>query len=282
MRAQHLFPPREDVGPIGQRVFEQYLDAHSIDWEYETLPGNAQPDYLIHPGASQCIVEVKTVGWPKPWPTEPISPDDPVRRKIKKARPQFREYKNMPCGLALHSATMFGPQDSSTLLAAAFGPGLIASRDYSTIDPNPTFYRLVDQAKLPEDLNHLVQPMLTAEMNRTFSALILLSYHAIDLLHLEVWKLLYAKQQSGLPVEFGDQFNLLNELAPRFDRTQQPLRTPRVIVIENPHARTPFPTDLFRGAFDQRWGWVDGWCGPTWIGSTLEGLMKDGVPFHML
>ena len=55
-----------------------------------------------------------------------------------------------------------------------------------------------------------------------------------------------------------------------------------MIVIENPYARLPFQDDLFRGPFDQRWGWRDGWCGPVWIGSELEAMAKDGVPFDML
>jgi hypothetical protein len=124
--------------------------------------------------------------------------------------------------------------------------------------------------------------MLTADINRTFSALLLLCHHAIDPLHLEVWRRLYAKQESAQIVEFGDQFNLLNELAGNFDRSQVIPRIPRVIVIENPHARVAFPKDLFRGPFDQRWGWQGDWCGPTWIGSALDSLAKGGVPFYML
>ena len=42
------------------------------------------------------------------------------------------------------------------------------------------------------------------------------------------------------------------------------------------------PEDLFRGPFDQRWGWKDDLCGPVWIGAELEALYQSGVPFHML
>ncbi|HEX3747561.1 MAG TPA: hypothetical protein VHW09_26685 [Bryobacteraceae bacterium] len=272
----------EDIGAVGQRLFEKYLDAQAIKWEYEAVSGDCKPDYLITHDAGQCIVEIKTVGWPEQWPSDPISPDDPVRLKIKKARRQFREYKGMPCALAVHSASMFGPSDPPTMLAAAFGPGVISSRDQTSIDPSPVFYRFPKWSDLPEDLKHLSEPLLKDNSNTTFSALILLGYHAIDSLHLEVWRRLYAKQQAGLVVEFGDQFNLLNELAPGFDRTQPPARSPRVIVIENRFARLQFPEDLFRGPFDQYWGWQGGWCGPVWIGSELESLAKEGVPFYML
>jgi hypothetical protein len=56
-----------------------------------------------------------------------------------------------------------------------------------------------------------------------------------------------------------------------------------VITIENCHRRLPFPEDLFRGRFDQRWGWKDGWCGPIWVGDSLRALYEhEGVPFYML
>jgi hypothetical protein len=272
----------QDIGEVGQRLFADYLDLQAIKWEYEAVSGDCKPDCLIQHGDAQVIVEVKTVGWPEEWPGDPFSPDDAVRLKIMKTRRQFREYKAMPCALAVHAATMFGPQDPSIMLAAGFGPGVIPSRDHGSIDPAPTFYRFPDWSDLPEDLKHLSAPMLKEGSNPTFSALILLGHHAIDPLHLEIWKRLYAKQQSGVPLESGDQFDLLNELAPRFDRKQPPARTPRVIVIENPYARVPFPKDLLRGPFDQGWGWRDGWCGPDWIGTRLESLVKEGVPFDML
>jgi hypothetical protein len=272
----------EDIGEVGQRLFAEYLDLQAIKWEYEAVEGNAKPDFLIHHKGSDAIVEVKTVGWPEEISSDGHYPDQPVRRKIKKAQKQFREYKDKPCALAVHAGCMFGPQDPSIMLAAAFGPGVIPSRDHSAIDPSPTYYRCPKWSELPDNLKHLSEPMFKEGINRTFSALLLLGYHSIDPLHLEVAKLLYTRQQSGISIQFEDQFNLLNELAPNHDRTKPPARTPRVIVIENPYARLPFQDDLFRGPFDQRWGWRDGWCGPVWIGSELEAMAKDGVPFDML
>jgi hypothetical protein len=58
-----------------------------------------------------------------------------------------------------------------------------------------------------------------------------------------------------------------------------------VIVLENPYtpAARRFPEDFFVGPFDQRRGpYNDDLYGPVWIGSTLEALYGDGVPFQML
>jgi hypothetical protein len=266
-----------------ESVFEDYLDLQNLSWEYEALPGTKKPDYLIHHAEGDCVVEVKTIGDPDPRPQHGFEPDRPVRRKIRKARKQLGEYKNFSCSLAVFSESMFGPHDPSVILAAAFGPGFVeAGRDHGRIDPRPSFYRFSRKSELPSHLQFLSDPTLSPAVNRTFSALILLGHHALDELHLEVWRRLYAKQESGEAVEPGDQFRLLSELGSTFERPRMRTPTPRVVVIENRYARIPFPNDLFRGPYDQRWGWREEWCGPTWIGTVLESLANDCVPFYML
>ena len=100
-------------------------------------------------------------------------------------------------------------------------------------------------------------------------------------LNLEVWKRMFAQQESAQPID--NQFDLLNELGPTLRDCRRFAGTIRVIVIENCHRRIPFPEDLFRGPFDQRWGWKDGWCGPVWIGDKLRELYEqEGGPFYML
>jgi hypothetical protein len=266
-----------------ESVFEDYLGLQNLSWEYEALPGKKKPDYFIHHAQGGCVVEVKAIEDPDPLPVSGFEPDRAVRRKIRKARTQLGEYRDLSCSLAVFSESMFGPHDPSVILAAAFGPGFVeAGRDHSRIDPRPSYYRFSTRSELPSHLQFLSNPLLSPAANTTFSALILLGYHALDKLHLEVWKRLYAKQELGETVEPGDQFRLLSELGPTFRGPRIQTPTPRVVVIENRHARVPFPSDLFRGAFDQRWGWNEEWCGPTWIGTALESLAKDGVPFYML
>jgi hypothetical protein len=71
---------------------------------------------------------------------------------------------------------MFGPSDPSVLLSAAFGPGYQqAGRDYSKLDPSPSFYRFLKRSELPEDKHFLADAMLSPTANTTFSAIILLT-----------------------------------------------------------------------------------------------------------
>ena len=265
-----------------EMVFEHYLGDRGLAWEYESLPCQRKPDYLILHAEGNCIVEVKEVQDPDPWPTEGFHPDRPVRAKIHRARKQFREYKNLPCGLAVYSESIFGPYEPSIMLAAAFGPGYQqAGRDYSKIDPSPSFYRFLKRSELPADRHFLAEPLLSPVANTTFSAMIMLTRWELSELHLQVWKRMYAQQEACEPME--NQFDLLNELGPTLRNSPRFPGTIRVIVIENCHRRLPFPEDLFRGPFDQRWGWNDGWCGPLWIGDKLRELYEqEGVPFSML
>jgi hypothetical protein len=254
-----------------------------MTWEYETLPGLKKPDYVILCASGKCVVEVKEIEDPDPRPIEDFEPDRPVRAKIRRARKQLGEYKDLPCSLAIYSESMFGPYEPSIMLAAAFGPGYQQTgRDYSRIDPKPSFYRFLKQSELPEDKHFLADALLSPAANRTFSALIMLTRYEVNELHLEVWKRQYVQQEAGHEIHPDDQFRLLNELAPALGQSRRFAGTTRVIVIENRHRRVPFPQDLFRGPFDQRWGWTDDWCGPTWIGKKLKALYEEGVPFHML
>ena len=46
----------------------------------------------------------------------------------------------------------------------------------------------------------------------------------------------------------------------------------RVVVHENPYARVPFPVDLFRGPYDERYGGLDGRIQRLFHGETLAAL----------
>lgn len=73
--------------------------------------------------------------------------------------------------------------------------------------------------------------------------------------------------EAGQQIRPDDQSRLLNDLEGQFGQSQRFAGTIRVIVVENHNRRLPFPEDLFRGPFDQRWGWWGNeWCGPMWMG----------------
>jgi hypothetical protein len=264
-------------------LFENYLSQHGMKWEYEALSGRTKPDYAIPCASGKCVIEVKQIQNPNPPPAGGYNPGRFVRAKIQRARKQLREYKDHPCSLAIYSDSIFASHSPSTVLSAAFGPGFQhAGRDYSRIDPSPSFYRFFKRSELPPERHFLANALLSPTANTTFSALIALIHYQLSELHLEVWRRLYAMQEAGQMVNPQDQFRLLNELGPALNEKRRFEGTVRVIVIENRYGRIPFPQELFRGPFDQRWGWQGDLCGPVWLGSTLDDLYGQGVPFHML
>jgi hypothetical protein len=177
-----------------------------MTWEYEALPGLKKPDYVICCASGKCVVEVKEIEDPYPRPQGSFKPDRAVRAKIRRARKQFSEYKNLPCSLAVYSESIFGPHEPSVMLSAAFGPGYQqVGRDSRRVDPNPSFYRFLNKSELPEDRHFLANALLSPAANRTFSALILLKRYEVNELHLEVWRRLYERQEAGHEIDPGDR-----------------------------------------------------------------------------
>lgn len=103
-------------------VFERYLSQRELRFKHEAVAGRKKPDYLIHGPSGDCIIEVKQIEDPDPRPSGGFNPDRPVRAKIRSARRQLGEYKELPCSLAVYSESIFGPDDPVIMLSAAFGP----------------------------------------------------------------------------------------------------------------------------------------------------------------
>ena len=48
------------------------------------------------------------------------------------------------------------------------------------------------------------------------------------------------------------------------------LRELRVVICENPYARIPFPTELFRGPYDERYGNLSGGIQCIFVGEEIK------------
>ena len=255
-----------------EHLFERYLDSRGLRWAYEAHAGRKQPDYLIRLGPETCICEVKEFDDPDPKPTGGFSACPPIREKINRAARQFREYKHRPCGLVLfNSRSIYRSLDPTTVLSAALGQDFQEEPGTGgTIRPEPSSFRFFGSAKL------------TKGQNTTISAIIVLAHYELNDLLIEVWRRLYAKQEREGKVAPTDYFDLQTELGQDRPQALRYVGTIRVIAFHNPHARIPFPTNVFTGSFDQQWGLVDGCYRPIWLGSELGRLYNEGVPFVYL
>jgi len=254
-----------------EEVFERYLSGQKLQWN-RVESSEKHPDYSVLHEDTNCFFEVKEFDDPLNKPTGGFSPCPAIREKITQARKQFKKYRSHPCVLVLwNSKSIYRGVFLNVVGCAAFGD-FIQTNDSGPQDlrAGPPMYRFSGPAEL------------TAVQNTTISAIAILCPFRLNHLWLDVWQELKAKQDRGEEVTVFDQFALLQKFG-----QERPLRysyegTIRTILLENPHARVPFPTEIFNGPFDQRWSFKSEWFGPSFIGRELKRLRQEGVPFIYL
>jgi len=260
----------QDARTESEAVFERYLQAQGLKWMPIPTSDQKQPDYKVEHNGMICVFEVKEFDDPDPKPSGGYSPCPPIREKIHTAAKQFKNYRDCCCALVFWNTNFYRTVLPQTVLSAAFGE--YVRENHAPLGAEPSRYRFSGAAELRPDCNTRI------------SAIVVLAPYRLNHLWLEVWRRLDAKRQRGEIVETSDQFNLLNELSPDGTANYSYRGTIRTIVLENPYARVPFPHDLCVGAFDQRWSMnkETGWFGLAFMGSELERLKRDGVPFMYL
>ena len=251
-----------------EKAFERYLDTLNVKWSPVAPSAQKQPDYKIEHRSGICLFEVKEFDEPAIKPTGGFSPCPPIRKKIRKAAEKFKQHRDDCCSLVLWNSNFHRSVQPEAVLSAAFGD-YVRQAD-SAFGAEPSRYRCSGRAELRPDCN------------TTFSAIAILAPYQLNQLWLDVWKRLDAMRQQGHEIKISDQFELLNQLSPEGGTSYSYQGTIRTIVLENPYARIAFPPELFAGPFDQRWRMQSGWFRLVFIGSELERLKNNGVPFIYL
>ena len=251
-------------------AFEQYLQAQNLKWMAIPTSDQKQPDYKIEHGATACVFEVKEFDDPNPEPSGGFSPCPPIREKIHTAAKQFKNYRDCCCALVFWNTSLYRTVLPQTVLSAAFGEYVRENR--SPLGAEPSRYHFSGRAELRPDCNTRI------------SAIVVLAPYRLNHLWLDVWRRLDARRQRGEIIETRNQFDLLQQLSPNGTASYAYEGTIRTVILENPYARIAFPNDLFAGPFDQRWRMSreTGWFGLAFMGSELERIKRDGVPFIYL
>ncbi len=223
------------------RLFEQCLQEHGYtDFEYEKTP--AGPDYVVHLDDTDYLFEVKEFLPPSAqfdmheyfaWYGEKQS-IEPIRDKIGKARPQFKQFKDKPCCLVLynHGSRYIHLERWWDVAAAMYG------------QPAWTFSFDPARGRVMEDSTQLafteggkmIRPHTAEPLNTTFSAVLVMRYVDLD-----------PARPHALP----------NSSSGPEDK-HMPIGVPErklgIVVHENKDARIPFPQHIFSGPFDERYG----------------------------
>jgi hypothetical protein len=261
------------VHTVSELLFERYLTERELSFDYEPHMGRTRPDYSINHAGQAVILEVKEFDDPNPRPRGGFTVCPAIRNKIREARRQFAECRDRPCGIVLNNpASIFRLLDVMSVASACFG---------KYIQQEPAF-----DGRLHIDAPSYTfsggKAALTRAHSTTLSAAIILAHYHIDELWFATWRQLWKKQASGLPIQPNDQLDIINQLAPTVHPRYRFEGTIRLIILHNPHARIPFPSDVFDGPFDQHWGTKNGRYELLRVGDKLRELSEEGVPYIYL
>jgi hypothetical protein len=255
-----------------EEVFERYLEGQQLTWTRLSDPERKYPDYKVQHREMACLFEVKEFDEPAVQPSGGFSPCPAIQKKIRRARKQFKHFKDDCCAVVLwNSKSIY-----RSLLLDAVAPAALG--EYVRRDATASSNRHAE----PPRYQFSGSAALTPKHNTTISAITILAPYRLNHLWLEAWRILDTRRQRGDEITPWDQFGLLQELSSDHPATFSYEGTIRAVVLENPHARITFPPDLFVGQFDQRWRRESGWFSLAFIGAELAQLKQSRVPFIYL
>jgi len=256
-----------------EELFERYLTDSGAEFAREPeVPGKAQrPDYLVTGAAGACWFEIKEFLSPKVKPRGGFSTVPAIVEMVGRARKKFKEYRDDPCVLVLHSCkSLYRTLSVHAVASAMFGEKFRTRPDRT----GP----IID---LPERFQFFGTASLNRTTNTTISAIVLLQHYQVNELWVGIYDELIARQQRGVEITARTQFEILAERSDKEIQYSHP-DTVRAVVLRNPHARRPLPNDLCMGPFDQHWDRVGSEYTLTWIGSTLTALRRRPTPVPFL
>jgi hypothetical protein len=235
-------------------VFEDHIRMLGFEpIRIEETANQKQPDYRIDIDGKPVYFEVKEFNRPEPLPSGGFSPLPFMRRKIRKARTKFDQYKHAACCLVV-----FNEKN----IAAQLGPYAVMSAMFGECYQH-------DDAK---GVSFSGPAQLRADSNTTLSAVITLRplpLHPATVRLGEEWHSAQTERGRRLTDdEVRDLWQRVVQSGPR------PLEVVyRATVLINPYGRG-LPEVLFRGPFDEWWERRDQHFRCTFRGTRLRKLWE--------
>jgi hypothetical protein len=204
-----------------------------------------RPDYTIEWDGKTIIFDVKDFDPRENFPTGFgvfYDPYNRIREKIDQGREKFKEYKEFCCVLVLHNVghPLVSLHEPDIMLGAMYG-------DAGFKFPVDTSTGVGDASQLKRAFlgrGKMIRPNRLQPQNTTLSALV-----TVVSIQPHFLRLLDSVQENPR----RDNETAIRTIVPDYDPA---FAVPRVIVWHNAVARIPFPTNLFRGAYDTHFGIV--------------------------
>jgi excisionase family DNA binding protein len=236
---------------ISELLFEEYLsNAGYADVVREPLiPGrSSRLDYRLGFNGQPLWFEVKEFAETEIGPGGAYDPYIKIRNRIGKAAKQFGEYQGESCSIVFYNdrlnlAAIYSPE---TVLGAMLGN--ISIRVRVNVETGQEVGLTTTGFS---EGGKLIHPNLKVPQNTTISAVIALERLTVGS---REFRVAVAEKEAAenrqLPwPEFLDWL--------QSDREKHERQVLRTLVYENPYAKVPLPKEIFRGAYDERWGMLD-------------------------
>lgn len=273
---------KREIRNLSELLFEQYLGVSGLsDFEYEKeFSGTThRPDYFVKLADGRSVLfEVKEFKATLADFRRSGGAYDPylhTREKIQQAREKFKPFKEQCCCLVL-----FNQEKPLVDLAWQFIYGAMLGNLGFRIALNAGS-GTADETKAEQVFTgggsmYRYQGLQPIELqNRTISAILVLELLRVGLRRFAAFVAQIEKQrgkeEGGLDVQ---EYLGLIEACRGTDRDPA-LTQLRGVVHENPHARIHFPSELFRGPYDERYGAKDGRIQRLYIGTGADALPSD-------
>jgi len=274
-------PPSKNKSEL---LFEQYLAMSGLsDFEFEKeFAGRPQrPDYVVRlVDGTEVLFEVKefksSIDDFLPGGGGAYDPYTFIREKIDQGREKFKTFKDHCCCLVLFNRDKPLVDLSWQMIYGAMlgNVGFRIPMNFETgvADEAATEPVFMHGGKMVRYRG--LQPI--GPQNQTISAILVLDLLPVGRIRFDA----YIEQLEGQrKQEVGvEEYTRLIEDA-RGSDCDTTLIQPRGVLHENPHARQgfEFPEGLFRGPYDERYGWKDGVIQRLYAGNAIQRLKPELV-----
>lgn len=266
-----------------EKLFEKFLDAsgYTGKWDYEPeIAGQQQkPDYRLSWKGRNLFFEVKELRGGGDL-TEGVTWLDPythIRDEINEAARKFKSLRNEVCCVVLQNIDDNEVRLEPPFVLAAMLGNLGSQMDFDA-ESGVADISTVKNAFLGADKSSgrpggkMLNPHSGKPQNTRISAIVVLDIYRDTRRVDRVLKArISAREQDvGREVLAEEVFDIANTAFQEYGDSSR--NVPRVVVIDNPVARKPFPQKVFEGDFDERWRWDPntGHIVRTFRGAALE------------
>lgn len=275
-RAGERRPPLKNKSEL---LFEQYLSMSGLpDFDREkAFPGSPQrPDYAVKlADEMEILFEVKEFRPSAddflPGGGGAFDPYGPIREKIDQAREKFRALKDHCCCLVLFDLGKPLVNLSWQMVYGAMlgniGIRMPVNVETGIADSDKIENILTTGGKMLQYRG--LQPV--RPQNQTISAILVLDLLPVGRIRFDQY-IEELERERGKEVCVEEYVQLIERL--RGTDRDTTLMQLRGVMHENPHARDGlhFPTELFRGPYDERYGWKDGLIRRLYAGEGTQSL----------